>query len=99
MKRMVGVVALLIGACSTVFSQVDTTFIYNTSMPYGTLDLRLAKSETRYYYLQEDATFSFRESAPGVKSTAYRDMTSWDSSPYRQGNLREKNGNHDLFVM
>ena len=26
-------------------------------------------------------------------------MTSWDSSPYTQGNLREKNGSSDNFVM
>jgi hypothetical protein len=68
-------------------------------MPYGTLDLRIAKSSTRYYYLQEDTTFSYRESAPGVKTYTYRDLTSWNSAPYKQGNLREKNGASDLFVM
>ncbi len=97
--RSVGLWMLFLSVCFPVFAQVDTTFIYNTSTPYGTLDLRIAKSATRYYYLQEDITFSFRESAPGVKTNTYRDMTSWDSSPYRQGNLREKNGNQDLFVM
>ena len=90
---------MLLIASIPAFAQVDTSFIYNTSMPYGTLDLRIAKSPTRYYYLQEGITVSFRESAPGVKTNTYRDMTSWDSSPYRQGNLREKNGTNDLFVM
>lgn len=98
MKKTVGLWVLLI-ASVPAFAQVDTSFIYNTSMPYGTLDLRIAKSPTRYYYLQEGITFSFRESAPGVKTNTYRDMTSWDSSPYLQGNLREKNGTNDLFVM
>lgn len=68
-------------------------------MPYGTLDLRLAKSASRYYYLQEDITFSFRENPPGVKTNTFYDMTSWDSSPYKEGNLREKNGSNDLFVL
>lgn len=99
MKKLVGLWVLLFSTVIPVWCQVDTTVIYNTSMPYGTLDLRLAKSATRFYYLQEDTTFSYRESAPGVKTYTYRDLTSWDSSPYRQGNLREKNGNQDLFVM
>lgn len=99
MKRIVGLWVALVVSLSPVFSQVDTSYIYNTAMPYGTLDLRVAKSATRYYYLQEDKTFSFRESAPGVKTNTFNDMTSWDSSPYKQGNLREKNGNQDLFVM
>jgi chitodextrinase len=99
MKKLVGLAVLIActGMCS--FAQVDTTFIYNTAMPYGTLDLRLVKSPTRYYYLQEGVTFSFRESAPGVKTNTYRDMTSWNSSAYGQGNLREKNGSQDLFVL
>lgn len=99
MKRLVGLWVHLLSACIPVFSQVDTTFIYNPSMPYGTLDLRIAKSDTRYYYLQEDTTFSHRESSPGVKSHTFRDMTAWNSNPYRQGNLRERNGAQDLFIM
>ena len=51
------------------YGQVDTSYIYNTTTPFGTLDIRLAKSATRYYYLQENRTISFRESAPGVKIT------------------------------
>lgn len=99
MKRIVGLWLHLFILVAPAFSQVDTSYIYNTAMPYGTLDLRIAKSETRYYYLQEDITFSFRESAPGVKTNTFNDMTSWNSDPYRQGNLREKNGSQDLFVM
>ena len=68
-------------------------------MPYGTLDIRTTISSTHYYYLQENKTFSFRESAPGVRTNTFRDLTSWDSSPYRQGNLRLKNGSSDKFVM
>lgn len=83
----------------TSFAQVDTSFVYNTNMPYGTLDIRIAKSATRYYYLQENVTFSYRESAPGVRTNTFLDMTEWDSSPYTQGNLREKNGSLDNFVM
>ena len=101
MRKLLTVVAFLLVALPAhyTFSQVDTSFIYNQGMPYGTLDIRIAKSATRYYYLQEDVTFSFRESAPGVKTNTYLDMTAWDSSPYAEGNLREKNGDADDFVM
>jgi hypothetical protein len=98
MKTLVGLWVMFL-ACTEAMSQVDTSFIYRTNTPYGTLDLRLAKSATRFYYLQENKTFSFRESAPGVRTETYRDMTSWDSSPYTQGNLREKNGTADYFIM
>ncbi len=80
-------------------AQVDTTYIYSNNKPYGSLDIRIAKSPANYYYLQEDKTFSFRESAPGVKTQTYLDMTGWDSSPYGQGNLREKGASTDAFVM
>jgi hypothetical protein len=98
-KKTEGLRGLLLIFYHTAFSQVDTTFIYRTGMPYGTLDIRIAKSATRYYYLEEGKTFSFRESSPGVKTNSYRDMTSWDSSPYTQGNLREKNGTANNFIM
>lgn len=98
-RKSVGLWVLVLIIHHTSFSQVDTTYIYKTGTPYGTLDLRIAKSATRYYYLDEGKTFSFRESAPGVKTNSFRDMTSWDSSPYTQGNLREKNGNADAFIM
>jgi hypothetical protein len=90
---------LLVALSSAGMCQVDTSFIYNTNKPYGTLDIRIRKSSSRYYYLQTDRTHSFRENSPGVKTNTYRDMTSWDSSPYTQGNLREKNGTADYFVM
>ena len=80
------------------YAQVDTSFVYNTNRPYGTLDIRIAKSSTRYYYLQENITVSFRETS-GNKTNTYRDMTSWDSSPYSEGNLREKIGTSDVFIM
>lgn len=81
------------------FAQVDTSFVYNTNKPYGTLDIRIARSASRYYYLQEDKTISFRENSSGQKTNSFRDMTGWDSSPYGEGNLREKNGSSDRFVM
>jgi len=99
MKKTLSFFALYFSFVVSVFSQVDTAYIYNQSTTYGTLDIRIAKSATRYYYLQEDVTFSFRESSPGVKTNTYLDMTSWDSSPYTEGNLREKVGEVDNFVM
>jgi hypothetical protein len=97
MKHLVGL--LLVLSSFAALAQVDTSFVYNPSTPYGTLDIRIAKSATRYYYLQENITQSFRESSPGVKTNTYRDMTSWDSSPYSQGNMRERNGTANYFVM
>lgn len=99
MKKIVGFCVLLLVLHFNLFAQVDTSFIYQTGLSYGTLDIRLVKSATRYYYLQEDRTVSFRESAPGVRTNTYKDMTSWDSSPYGEGNLREKNGGADYFVL
>lgn len=81
------------------FAQVKSNYLYSTSMPYGTLDIRTKISSTDYFYLQENKTFSFRESAPGVRTNTWLDMTTWDSSPYGQGNLRRKTGTKDLFVM
>jgi hypothetical protein len=98
-KKFVGLWVLSLIFYHTALAQVDTSYVYKTGLPYGTLDIRIAKSSTRYYYLQEGKTFSFRESAPGVKTDSYNDGTSWDSSPYTQGNLREKNGTSDSFVM
>jgi hypothetical protein len=97
MKHLVGFILMM--ATLTATGQVDTSFIYNETTPYGILDMRVAKAANRYYYLQENKTFSFRESSPGVKTNTFVDMTSWDSSPYTQGNLREKNGTADYFVM
>jgi hypothetical protein len=99
MKKVVGLVLLVLHLHFNLFAQVDTAYVYKTGLPYGTLDIRIAKSATRYYYLQKNKTVSFRESAPGVKTNTYRDMTAWDSSPYGEGNLREKNGSADAFIM
>jgi hypothetical protein len=82
----------------TAQSQVDTTFIYNNSTPYGSLDIRIAKSASNYYHLVEDKTFSFRQNG-GVNTDTYVDMTSWDSSPYSQGHLKEKTSTSDNFVL
>jgi hypothetical protein len=98
-KKTFGASMVLLSLVFYAQAQVDTTYIYKTGTPYGTLDIRLAKSSTRYYYLKENETFSFRESAPGVKTKTFLDMTSWDSSPYMQGNLREKNGSADYYIM
>lgn len=94
----VTVCLFLLAVSLTSHAQVDTSFVYNTNTPYGTLDIRIAKSATRFYYLQEDRTISFRE-VSGVRTNTYRDMTSWDSSPYTEGNLRERSGSSDYFVM
>ncbi|MBT1702581.1 Ig-like domain-containing protein [Chryseosolibacter indicus] len=99
MKSIVGIWMICFAFIQVGIAQVDTTYVFRTGMPYGTLDIRLAKSAVRYYYLDEGKTFSFRESAPGVKTNTYKDLTSWDSSPYTQGSLREKNGNTDAFIM
>src|SRR5690242_8226754 len=98
MKKVVGLCVFML-ICFNAVSQVDTAFVFKTGMPYGVLDIRIAKSATRYYYLQEGKTVAFRESAPGVKTDSYVSRTTWDSSPYLQGNLREKNGSDDNFVM
>ncbi len=97
MKKLVGFIMALV--YTTTWGQVDTAFVYNTSTPYGTLDIRLAEAANRYYYLQENITVSFRENPPGVKTNTFHDMTSWDSSPYTQGNMRKLSGSNDAFVM
>lgn len=84
--------------CQISKAQVDTTLIYNNSTPYGSLDIRIAKSATNYYHLVEDKTFSFRQNGSNRTDT-YLDMTSWDSSPYSQGHMKEKTSSGDLFVM
>jgi hypothetical protein len=80
-------------------AQVKPSYLYNPDLPYGTLDLRTKISAANYFYLKENETFSFRESAPGVKTKTFRDMTDWDSSPYEEGHLRHKVGTDDQFVM
>jgi hypothetical protein len=99
MKKMFTLfLACVVAGCYT-YAQVKGPYQYNTSMPYGTLDIRTRISSSDYYYLQENKTFSFRESSPGVKTNKYHDMTGWESSPYTQGNLRRKTGTADKFVM
>jgi hypothetical protein len=87
--------------CSTFirsFSQVDTTLIFNSSTPFGALDIRIAKSQSDFYFLEEGKTISFREQN-GTKTNSYLDMTAWDSDLYTQGNLRERVGGRDDLVM
>ena len=91
-------VACLVAACYGL-AQVKSNYLYSTTMPYGTLDLRTTISSSDYYYLQEGKTYSFRENSPGVKTNTYVDMTSWESNPYLQGNLRRKTGAVDKFIM
>ena len=100
MKSVVGLWGLLLSVFSicNLYAQVDTSYVFKKGTPFGTLDIRIAKSSTRYYYLQENRTFSFRENG-GSKTNSYYDMTTWDSSPYTQGNLREKAGSNDFFIM
>jgi predicted esterase len=80
-------------------AQVKPEYLYNTGMPYGTLDIRTKISSVNYFYLKEGETFSYREASPGVKTNTYRDMTEWDSSPFDQGHLRHKSSGRDEFVM
>lgn len=99
MKRIFTLfVACMVAGCYT-FAQVKGPYQYNTNMPYGTLDIRTRISSSDYYYIQENITFSFRESSPGVRTNKYHDMTGWESSPYGQGNLRRKTGTVDKFQM
>ncbi|MEO5601344.1 MAG: prolyl oligopeptidase family serine peptidase, partial [Cyclobacteriaceae bacterium] len=81
-----------------VFAQVDTTLIYKPNTEFGTIDIRLSKRAGHSYYLQENNTFSFRKNNE-VPTNTYLKMTAWDSSPYTQGNMREKADKQDLFVM
>lgn len=99
MKKIYIFFAFFLFLNALCFAQVKSNYIYSTTMPYGTLDLRTKITATNYFYIQEDKSFSYRESSPGVKTDSYFDMTSWDSSPFKQGNLRRKNGTLDQLVM
>jgi hypothetical protein len=81
-----------------VRGQVKPEYLYNTNMPYGVLDIRTKISPSLYYYLQENKTFNFREES-GVKTDTYLQITTWDSSPYKQGNLRKKTEAGDEFIL
>lgn len=94
---------VMLSLCACAFldsrSQPDTTYIFNRSGAFGPLDIRIAKSSNEHYYLEEGATFSFREHN-GIKTNAYLDMTAWDSEAYLQGNMRLTNpGGSNKFVM
>lgn len=91
---------VVLGCCIqiAVHSQVDTALIYKVTTPYGALDIRLSKAPDHYYYLQENKTFSFRTDN-GEPTNTYLNMTAWDSSPYLEGNMREKTDSSDQFVM
>src|SRR3546814_10318534 len=99
MKRLFTLSICCLMAAHYSFGQVTNSYEYNTAMPYGTLDIRTQISSSDYYYLQENRTFSSRDSAPGVRTNKYNDMTSWDSSPYAKGNLRRTPGAIDKFIM
>jgi predicted esterase len=99
MERTFTLMLLGILSVTLCVAQVKSSYQYSTAMPYGTLDIRTKISSSNYYYLRENETFSFRESSPGVRTNTFLDMTSWDSSPYKQGNLRQKNGAADKFIM
>lgn len=97
MIRLSGFLLLILFTSAN--AQVKPEYLYNTSLPFGTLDIRTKISTSTYYYLEENKTFSFRESAPGVRTNTYVDITSWDSSPYGEGHMRKKNGTTDEFIM
>jgi hypothetical protein len=80
------------------FSQIDTSRLFNARTPFGPLDIRLSGGSNHHYYLQENTTFSFRE-IDQDRTDHYVDMTAWDSSPYGEGQLREKTDSSNLFVM
>jgi hypothetical protein len=98
MNRICLILSIALASYNQTAAQVDTSYIYNQNMPYGTLDLRISKSDKNYYYLVEGKTFSFR-TAGGQKTDNYLHMTAWDSEPYEQGQLREKFATSDRFTM
>lgn len=98
-RKFAGLLFLFFASTVICYSQVDTAYVYDPSTPYGALDIRIAKSPTNFYYLREGETFSFRESPPGVRTNTFLDMTTWDSSPYTEGHLREKTDGGDNFIM
>lgn len=79
-------------------SQVDSAFIFKSRTVFGGLDIRLSKGPGHVYYLQEGVTFSFRKRSEAPTET-YHDMTAWDSKPYTEGNLRQRDSESDMFVM
>lgn len=99
MTRLLPILVVLLSALSPAgLAQVDTTLLYNSNTAYGLLDVRLSRGPGHSYYLEENKTFSFR-SNNGTPTGTYLNMTAWDSSPYSEGHMRERDGNEDLFVM
>ena len=79
-------------------SQVDTTLLYNPNTKFGMLDVRLSRGTGHHYYLEENKTFSFRMNG-GVPTNTFLNMTAWESSPYAEGNMRQRDASGDMFVM
>src|SRR5688572_28600110 len=98
MKRILFVFLLFSALGSPVMAQVDTSYVYNPNTPYGTLDIRLRKSASNYYYIDHGKTFSYR-TENGVRTNTYLHLTSWDTQPYLQGQLREQFVSSNRFIM
>jgi hypothetical protein len=98
MKRSSLFFLIMLAIVCPAIAQVDTSYIYNANMPYGTLDLRLRKSASDYYYLDQGKTFSFR-TENGLRTNSFLHLTSWDTDPYLQGQLREQFTSSSRFIM
>jgi predicted esterase len=98
MNRICLILPIVLASYNQTAGQVDTSYIYNQNMPYGTLDLRISKSDNNYYYLVENKTFSFRTDG-GKRTDNFLHMTAWDTREYQQGQLREKFATTDRFTM
>jgi len=79
-------------------AQVDTTWLHFRYLPDGTrvtpqtgggieVDIRINKSPTNYFYLEENKTFSVRKTN-GVPTDSYFPMAGFNSIQYTQGHLR-----------
>ena len=44
---------------SECFGQIDSTYLYNESTPYGPLDITIWRSESDYYFLEDGKSFEF----------------------------------------
>jgi hypothetical protein len=98
MKRFCLHLLIMFAIVLPTTGQVDTSYIYNPNTPYGPLDIRLRKSASDYYYLDQGKTFSFR-TENGQKTNKYLHLTSWDTEPYVQGQLREQFTSSSRFIM
>lgn len=94
MKKVDALIAFLILPALPLLAQVDTTFLYGPKPGDNNFDIRIYRSPTDYYFLEEDRTFSFRMSN-GEPTNTYYDMTSgggWNSAVYTEGHLRKQTG-------